>query len=507
VSRLALPEVSVLEPRRLEVPLAFTFPDLGGRRSRSTRARAPSSRRRWTLHDSAAHDLARAGAELAYEPDQGWRIELPAGPQLPARTVRMAGGPTPPARVRHLVAALLGGRPLEPLVEIEVASVSSEVVMPGDEPQVVVADDAVSVWDGPRLVARSRELVLLPGPGARERDLDRVEAALVAAGAQRRPSGASRVLDTLDPPASLPTEPLVTSEVGGDATVEEVLRATLADGLARLLGADPHARLGEDPEGVHQLRVATRRLRANLRTWRAQLDPRWGEETREELAWLAVLLGEVRDADVREVRLRGHLEQLAWPDGAEALLAHAAELADPGRRRLQLALGDPRYLGLLDRLRAAVERPPLAPDAASAPAGTVVLDIVRRSWRRLRDEVRGLPTPPSDAALHAVRLRTKRLRYAVEAASPLVGRPATRTAAAAEALQDVLGELQDTVVTRAWLAEVARANPELAFRCGELAGLEQARAAAARAAWHERWSQLRRRRHRRWFREGQPARA
>lgn len=476
----------MLAPRHLEVPPAFAVPDLG---RRASPAPGVPSRCRWTLHDTADHDLGRAGAEVAHDPDRGWRVVLPPGPQLPARALHRPGGPSPPAEVRRLLAAWLRGRPLEPRVTVAVESAPLAVVT-GDDgtPVVVVSEDDVRVCHADGTVAHRRELVLTATSDTRERDLDAVEVALVAAGARRRPSG---------DPASAAAAPTVPAE---DATVAVVLQATLADGLERLLGADPHARLGEDPEGVHQLRVATRRLRANLRTWRDQLDPGWVTDLRAELAWLASLLGQVRDADVRELRLRGHLEELGWPEDAGAVLAHARALAEPARHEVQRALDDPRYVGLLDRLRDAVDTPPLAPGPASTPAGTVVLDVVRRSWRQLRDEVLALPTPATDASLHAVRLRTKRLRFAAEAAAPFVGPAASRTAAAAEALQDVLGELQDTVVTRAWLAAAARTRPELAFRCGELAGLEHARAVAARAAWHASWSQLCRPRYRRWFR-------
>jgi CHAD domain-containing protein len=486
------------EPRRLEVPATFAVADLVGS-SPLTPCSGGPSRRRWTLYDTADRGLLRAGAEVAYAREDGWRIALPAGPQLPTRTVHRAGGASPPPAVRQLVVALTGGRPLERLAELEVTSVPvAQLPGRGGEPAVLVTDEEVTVLDADRVVTRFGELVLTPGPRPRRRDLDRVAAVLARAGARPAPPTARRLEAVLG--ARVAPSPPVPADLPRDATVEAVVRATLADGLTRLVGADPHARLGEDPEGVHQLRVATRRLRANLRTWRHQLDPRWVDGTREELAWLAILLGEVRDADVREARLRGHLEELGWPQDAEMLLAHAAALAAPARERLRVALGDPRYLRLLDRLRAAVVAPPVPAHASSIPASDVVLDVVGRSWRRLRDEVRALPSPPTDASLHAVRLRAKRFRFAAEAALPLVGRPAERSAAAAEALQEVLGELQDAAVTRAWLAEVARARPGLAFRCGELAGLEHTRAAAARARWPDRWSQLRRRRARRWFR-------
>src|SRR5205814_5216193 len=94
----------------------------------------------------------------------------------------------------------------------------------------------------------------------------------------------------------------------------DAVRAAMAAGVARLLRHDPGVRIGDDPEDVHQARVATRRLRPDLRTFRPLLDQARSEALRDELKWLADLLGANRDADVLMERLREHADRLPQRD-------------------------------------------------------------------------------------------------------------------------------------------------------------------------------------------------
>src|SRR4029453_19574877 len=73
--------------------------------------------------------------------------------------------------------------------------------------------------------------------------------------------------------------------------------------VRRPLLHDPGVRLGSDPEELHQMRVATRRLRAFLRAGRDLLDRSWSEPLRDELGWLGRALGPARDLDVLVQRL------------------------------------------------------------------------------------------------------------------------------------------------------------------------------------------------------------
>jgi CHAD domain-containing protein len=260
-------------------------------------------------------------------------------------------------------------------------------------------------------------------------------------------------------------------------------------------------RVGTDDEAVHQARVATRRMRSDLRTFRRAVDEGWSEPLRDELKWLGERLGRVRDADVLLARLEGDLESLPHADavGARALLDTLRAERARARDELVVTLESDRYLALLDRLVAATAGVP-------APAGGEDLDLeledlVHRPWKKLRAAVEALADDPPDAALHAVRIRAKRARYAAEAVAPACGRDAKRFARCMTDVQDVLGEHQDAVVAERWLRDrlgTGGSGPML-FVAGELAALERGAGRAARRQFPRTWRRARRKRLRDWL--------
>lgn len=270
-----------------------------------------------------------------------------------------------------------------------------------------------------------------------------------------------------------------------------VIRDALDASVQRLLIADPVARVGDDPEGVHQARVATRRLRSDLRTFGPLLDPAWVEPLRDELRWLAGELGVAREAEV----MLGHLRDHAHASGpeiesaAQPLLAAAVDEYEAARLRVVAALHTPRYLDLVDLLVRGAMAPRLRPSAASATTHDLV-KLARKPWKRLKRAHSELGAKPTDAALHELRIRTKRARYAVEAIGRAVGGEQPRKfAAALTALQDVLGAHQDAAVAITWVHDhAAGKNGSGAYAAGVITGLLRADARAARdalpAAWH-----------------------
>src|SRR5260370_7803201 len=110
--------------------------------------------------------------------------------------------------------------------------------------------------------------------------------------------------------------------------------------------------------------------------------------------------------------------------------------------------------------------PALTADAQQR-AEVVVPALARRDWKQLRKGVAALPDQPPDSELHRIRILAKRVRYAAEAAEPIARKIATRTAEDAAALQDVLGDHQDSVTVQQWLREAGR-GPR-AFVAGGLA--------------------------------------
>jgi CHAD domain-containing protein len=277
-----------------------------------------------------------------------------------------------------------------------------------------------------------------------------------------------------------------------------VVRAALSASIAQLIERDPGVRLGDDPEDVHQARVATRRLRSTLRTFEPLLDPDWTKSLRDDLRDLGRKLGAVRDTEVLLDRLRARAEQLRPDDRdtAKRVLNELLERWDAARSALHDTLRSEEYTKLLDRLVDAAGDPALVPEAGG-PADDVLPPLVRKPWERLQEAVETLESDPPDDALHDVRILTKRCRYAAETVAPVFGKQARAFARAMKDLQDVLGEHQDAVVAGAWLREAARSGGD-AFVAGELASVEAQAAASSREAAPAAWKALSRKRLRFW---------
>jgi CHAD domain-containing protein len=114
--------------------------------------------------------------------------------------------------------------------------------------------------------------------------------------------------------------------------------------------------------------------------------------------------------------------------------------------------------------------------------------------------VEALGDDPADHALHEVRIRAKRVRYAAEAAAAVIGKPARKLAAACAELQGVLGDMQDAVVAEAWLRhEATSMSPGQALIAGELVAMQRQDKAACRATWSKAWKAASARQLRSWL--------
>jgi len=273
-------------------------------------------------------------------------------------------------------------------------------------------------------------------------------------------------------------------------TPNGIVGHALARSYERLIRNDGLVRLGGDEEAVHQARVAVRTLRNDLRTFAPLLDEPPARALRGDLQPLADALGAVRDTDVLAARLQRRVSALAADDAAAAaaLLDRLALEHVQARNALLDLMRSPRYSALLDRVATASS----ALVAVGDPSRRRLLALARAPWMRLVRDVTALPTVPSDAELHAVRLRVKRARYAVDAVAPIVGKAARRGARRLAALQDALGEHQDATVFAAWLRRAATAagQPSEAFVAGLLAAEEQTAAATAREMWKPVWQSV-----------------
>ncbi len=284
-------------------------------------------------------------------------------------------------------------------------------------------DDEVSVLDDGRITSRFRELEVELGEGAPVELADALVARLRAAGAGA-PEHTPKIVRALGPRRSRHRRSWRPAHSPSTPPPRDVVHAAITSSVLRLLAHDPGVRLGDDPEQVHQARVATRRLRSDLRTFRSLLVPEWDEALRSELQWLGAELGAVRDTEVLLALLQGKVQRLTDADRpvGEQLLGQLVHRWEETRVELLVALRSARYAQLLDRLVDAAVLPRCCPKPTAPPT---------RSCRRSRAgrgagfdaRSRRCPRSHCDDQLHAVRIRAKRSRYAAEAIAPALGTP------------------------------------------------------------------------------------
>jgi len=471
----------------------FRMPSIYGLVGPTVR-QAPAERNDTTYYDTDDLRLARWGASLRHRPGEGWTVKLPAERDAPflvrPEIVFEGNGSVPPADAVALVRGFVRGEELHQRVRMTTIRRRAELHDADGRLIAGVVDDAVSVLNGEGSQSAFRELEVEIGEDMTPGLLDALVERLTQAGAGAADQTA-KYIRALGSRAPLAPEVAV-GDLGPDATAGDAVQRAIALSVIRLIRHDSVMRLDVDPEGVHQARVATRRLRSDLRTFRKLVRPEFASGLRDELGWLAGVLGEVRDGDVLLERLRRRVSELPDADreAAGPVLATLQSDRDAAHAALLETLASRRYIELVDRLVDAANDPALR-DEASAPANEVVPGLVRRPWHKLSKHVQALGESPSDEELHEVRIRTKRVRYAAEAAAPIVGKQARAFAQAAARLQEVLGDLNDGVVAARWLDAWAKARGTENARGAEtLSALERSVAEHLRGAWRGAWQEL-----------------
>ena len=489
---------------------AFHLPDLAGVIEGVDVAPAETVRLDTVYYDTPDLRLARWGVSLRRRAGEGWTLKLPPaknGAVLERDELTFEGGNKPPDGALEVVRAYVRKSQLVPVARLSTVRRRVRLVDPSGTRVAEVVDDEVSVRDGRRVAARFREIeVEAAGAGRPQGAIqgDGVDGVLTPLVTKLRVAGAGAPDPTpkhiralgpraLEPPEVSP-EPLLPA-----STARDVIKHALAESIAALLHHDPLVRTSRDPEAVHQARVATRKLRSNLRTFGPLLDVEWTEPLRSELGWIATSLGAVRDREVLLERLRDRARSLPASDkrSADALLAILEKDIDGLRRDLAKDLDSPRYVELVERLVDAAHDPAVASEA-DQPASALLPALATRPWRRLRAAVRQLHVNPADADLHRIRILAKRARYAAEAVSPVAGPESAAFAKAAAKLQTVLGEHQDSVTAQSWLRS-AKVSGRRAFVAGELIALERIAAGEARREWPGAWQSLDRKKLRDWM--------
>jgi CHAD domain-containing protein len=430
-------EIATETERKYDVPEGFVLPSLAGAADPATHDLDA------TYFDTPDLRLARNRRTLRRRTggdDAGWHLKTPGnGISRTEHRLPLNGDAAEavPDELQAEVRAIVRAGTLQPIARLRTHRVETPLRDKTGRTLALVAQDQVTAeTDGREQRWQEVEVELVDGG---PKVLKEVERELLAAGASRAsgPSKLARALgDRLSP---------------GDGRKPRRINPVLAyareqrDAIAAF---DPSVRHGE-PEAVHKMRVATRRLRSTLKTFKKSFDPELAARVEPELKWLAGQLGEVRDGQVLSKKLIDSVDREGddFAPVAERIRAHLEAKVTAGREALDGDLNGGRYLGLLDAVDELVADPDVEDD-----------DPLRRARKavakadRLLDEAM---TDGFDAELHEARKAYKRARYAVEVFEPSTGKPAKLFVKALTDLQDVLGAHQDSVVAREILRELA----------------------------------------------------
>lgn len=431
--------------------------------------------------DTPARDLAAKRVTLRRRSggsDAGWHLKLPAGPD--ARTevrapLGAAGADEDPVpdELRDVVLAIVRDRPLQPVAQID--TTRDVHLLCGHDGAVLAefCDDevAASLAEHAEEMQQWREWEIeLVGPEASANTelLDRLSNRLLDAGATPAQRG-SKLARVLGENGAAPDQP---------ARPADPLHRAVAEQIDELLVWDRAVRADAE-DAVHQMRVTSRKIRSLLRVSQDAFgltDKTW---ILDELRELAGVLGIARDAEVLAERYQLALDRLP-PELVrgpirERLVDGARRRYRTGLQRSLIALRSQRYFRLLDALDALVaDSLPIERGAESAP---VSIDAAYKRVRKAAKAAARSPEEDRDKALHQTRIRAKRLRYTAAATG------ATKVAEQAKVIQTLLGDHQDSVVSREHLckeAAAAHAAGEDTFTYGLLYQQEADLAASCR---------------------------
>lgn len=483
----------------------FELPEVDGAVAGLAGAPKPPRTLEATYFDAPDLRLVRAGFSLRHrlgdgDDDGTWTLKLPAGhPRDGALrrrelTVRGAIDDLPP-QLATLVRPWLRTAALDPVARLRTERRPLALVLDG-QPVGEVVDDHVEVLADGAPARRFRELeVEASDDGVR----DAVVARLQAAGAGQV-DATPKHRRALGPAAAAPSD-LAVTDLGPRSSAVDVLRAGMARAALRIVEHDAVIRTGRDPEGPHQARVACRRLRSDLRTLAPLVDAGWATSLRSELRWLAAELGAMRDLDVLSARLHTAAERLHGEEraAADAVLSRLAHERTRAFERAVTALDSDRYLALLDQLVDGAREPATLP-GATEKAADVLPPLAAKAFGGLRAAAKRTGAHGSDEALHDLRIRAKRARYAADLAAPVVRAPAKRLSSALGGLQDVLGDHHDAVVAARWLrGAVPSATRAQAFALGLLVADEERAAREGRERWRTAWRAVNRKKLTSWM--------
>lgn len=467
--------------RKFDVVESTVSPSFEGIAAVAHVEKSPAQTLDATYFDTPIHDLARNKITLRRRTggsDAGWHLKLPSGPD--ARTeVRLPldasdASDTVPNELTDVVLAIVRDRPLQPVARITTRRESQVLYDAAGTALAEFSNDHVTAWstrgsedtDAPTEQEwREWELELLESSGlsngtAGVELLNRLSNRLLDAGAAPAGHGSklARVLGTPPNGATPSGDPLQR------AIAEQVRELVVWD---RAVRADAY-------DSIHQMRVTTRKLRSLLRDYQESFGLPEDGWVLDELRELAGILGVARDAEVLAERYERDLDGLA-PELVrgpvrERLVGGAQRRYQTGLRRSLIAMRSQRYFRLLDSLDLIAAETPGGIATAEEQAPVTIeaaYKKVRKAQKAAAEVDREHPDDhhQRDEALHRIRKRAKRLRYTASATG------AAKVSEQAKAVQSLLGDHQDSVVSREHLrqeAEIAHAAGEDTFTYGLL---------------------------------------
>ncbi len=422
--------------------------------------------------------------------------------QQPLPATRRPNGELPAGPVRERLYQLVNGHPRRELFRIRNRRTLYNIVGPDeaattielafDRTQIVASED-----DAGSLAFLELELELKKGSrgelarlakalgkrlGLLRAQLSKFERGLQAAG--------------LEMPATAPKK---TRRLTRDDGLLDLAYEHLGRQLAVLKVQEPRAWEGLNPEGVHQMRIAIRRIRAALRMLRDLLPGVEADHFNAELRWLAQALGGVRDADVYDQNFHHYLELLPARDvrALEPYEHHLEHVRLQARGDLIEALNSNRYEALIAGFERFFTAGPSAGAlrrfgdlSIGAGADTYVKGAIKKMLKRGR-RVRKRGARPDE--LHQLRIHGKRARYTLEYFRAYYRDRLKGPLRALRDLQNVLGEHQDACTACSRLQDYADSVPltpesrrEL-LALGRLVQSQEQHAAQARAGFEKAW--------------------
>lgn len=249
---------------------------------------------------------------------------------------------------------------------------------------------------------------------------------------------------------------------GDDPTMGDLAFAVFRQQWGEFLRRVPGSRLGEDPEEVHRIRVAARRLRAAMSLYRDYTSAEV-QRLRAELGWAARVLGAVRDLDVQLERAREwHSENTALDANAlHSLETLLIEQRHSARERALRAMNSARFTRMVDDMMTLLCAGTQAAMLAYKPARNEMPLLILKRYVKVREGGDAIDADSPAEELHALRIQCKRLRYALEFSTVLYGKPVRDFLPRLTALQDVLGDHQDAYVAIDQLRLLGLTQPAL----------------------------------------------